>query len=233
VPFARAYIAASVAQAAALNLPVVLEEFGFPRDRGSLAYASSVQRRDSYFSDIFDTLLASAASGGALAGVNFWAYGGRGRPAATNVPATAADLCGAGAGGNITLNYSAPLAVTLTGAPLNWASCFADQGGRQNTCGRDTWWAIREAWPPGAYIGQDTFLGDPPHESQGWYSIYDTDSTMQLIRAYTSQLNATLTCAAASVRSAADLAANPGAQAGAIACTAAIPAGRAGNLCPS
>lgn len=56
---------------------------------------------------------------------------------------------------------------------------------------------------------------------------------MQLIRAYTSQLNATLTCAAASVRSAADLAANPGAQAGAIACTAAIPAGRAGNLCPS
>ena len=72
-----------------------------------------------------------------------------------------------------------------------------------------------------------------PYAAAGWYSIYDTDSTMQLIRAYTSQLNATLTCAAASMRSAADLAANPGAQAGAIACTAAIPAGRAGNLCPS
>ena len=233
VPFACAYIAASVAQAAALNLPLVLEEFGFPRDLGSRAAAAPVTRRDAYCADVFDTLLASASSGGALAGVNFWAYGGRGRPAARNVPATAADLCGVGAGGNVTVNYSAPLPPTLTGSPLDWAACFADQGGRQNTCGRDTWWATREAWPPGAYAGQDTFLGDPPHESQGWYSVYDNDSTMALVRAYTGRLNATLACAAAAVRSAADVAASPGAQAGAVACTAAIPPGRAGNLCLS
>ena len=233
VPFARAYVAASVAQAAALNLPVVLEEFGFPRDRGSLAAAAPVTRRDAYFAVVFDALLASAASSGALAGVNFWAYAGRGRPAAANVPATATDLCGAGAGGAVTLNFSAPPPATLTGAPPDWAACFADQGGRQNTCGRDTWWAVREAWPPGAYVGQDAFLGDPPHESQGWYSIYDTDPTMQLVRAYAGQLNATLACAAAAVRSAADVAASPGAQAGAVACTAAIPPGRNGNLCPA
>lgn len=33
-------------------------------------------------------------------------------------------------------------------------------------------------WRPG-----DDFLGDPPHEPQGWYSIYDTDeSTLRLLR---------------------------------------------------
>jgi len=230
LPFARAYIAASVAQAAALNMPLVLEEFGFPRDKGSLAAAASTVRRDLYFASVFDSLLASAVSGGALAGVNFWAYAGRGRPAAANVPATAADLCGGP--GLVTLNYSAPPAMTLTGAPLNWAACFADQGSRQDTCGRDTWWAVKQAWPAGAYTGQDAFLGDPPHESQGWYSVYDTDSTMDVVSSYAKQLNATLQCAAAAVRTAANIAANPGAVAGAVACTAAIPQGRAGNLCP-
>lgn len=35
-----------------------------------------------------------------------------------------------------------------------------------------------ETWKPG-----DDFLCDPPHEPQGWYSVYDTDaSTLQLIR---------------------------------------------------
>ena len=232
VPFARAYIAASAAQAAALQLPLVLEEFGFPRDLGSLSAAAPVTRRDSYFAAVFDALLASASYGGALAGVNFWAYAGRGRPAARNVPATGADLCGGAAPGPLTVNHSAPPPPTLTGAPVDWAACFAEQGSRQSTCGRDTWWAVRGAWPPGQYIGQDAFLGDPPHESQGWYSTYDTDSTMRLVAAYAGKLNATLACAAAAVRTAADAAAGPGAQAGAVACTAAIPPGRAGNLCP-
>jgi mannan endo-1,4-beta-mannosidase len=36
-------------------------------------------------------------------------------------------------------------------------------------------------WRPG-----DTFVGDPPHEPQGWYGIYDTDSSTQnVIRAAT------------------------------------------------
>lgn len=37
---------------------------------------------------------------------------------------------------------------------------------------------------PGAYwrVGDD-FIGDPPHESQGWYSVYDGDtSTLELLR---------------------------------------------------
>ncbi len=229
LPFARTYIRAATAQAASLGKPLVLEEFGFPRDQGSLAAAASTTRRDNFFAAVFDMLLASAGTAGALGGVNFWAFAGAGRPAAPNVPATTADLCGGP--GPTTVNHSAPVAPTFTGAAPDWASCFADQGGRAATCGRDTWWAPREAWPPGAYRGQDTFLGDPPHESAGWYSIYDKDTTMDVIRHYNEQLNATLACAAAAVRTVQDPRAAPGTTAGSVACTAAIPAGRAGNLC--
>jgi mannan endo-1,4-beta-mannosidase len=43
---------------------------------------------------------------------------------------------------------------------------------------------------PGEYwkLG-DVFTGDPPHEFQGWYGVYDTDkSTLNLIRKYTAEL---------------------------------------------
>ena len=40
-------------------------------------------------------------------------------------------------------------------------------------------------WQPG-----DDFIGDPPHERQGWYSVYETDSsTIEIIKSYSSQLN--------------------------------------------
>jgi mannan endo-1,4-beta-mannosidase len=36
----------------------------------------------------------------------------------------------------------------------------------------------------------DDFIGDPPHETQGWYSVYDKDSTTnQLIRTYAEKMN--------------------------------------------
>ncbi|MGE5785157.1 MAG: glycoside hydrolase 5 family protein [Myxococcales bacterium] len=40
-------------------------------------------------------------------------------------------------------------------------------------------------WKPG-----DPFLGDPPHEQQGWYGVYDTDvSTIDLISHYAELMN--------------------------------------------
>lgn len=40
------------------------------------------------------------------------------------------------------------------------------------------------------HVGDD-FTGDPPHELQGWYSVYDTDtSTLQLLKKYTALFNA-------------------------------------------
>jgi len=42
-------------------------------------------------------------------------------------------------------------------------------------------------WQPG-----DSFIGDPPHEAQGWYSVYDSDaSTLKLIREVAGRLSAT------------------------------------------
>ena len=31
-------------------------------------------------------------------------------------------------------------------------------------------------WKPG-----DEFIGDPPHELQGWYSVYNNDTTLSLV----------------------------------------------------
>ncbi|NDC78164.1 MAG: mannanase, partial [Chitinophagia bacterium] len=43
-----------------------------------------------------------------------------------------------------------------------------------------------EMWAKG-----DPFTGDPPHEPQGWYSVYDTDSsTRAVIRNFAGQFKA-------------------------------------------
>ena len=216
LPWARAYLTASVAEAASLGKPVVLEEFGFPRDLGSLAPSAPTLRRDVYYRTIFEGLLASAASQGALAGVNFWAYAGEGRPAARGVPGPKPELCTGAA------VPSGAASLSLTGAQPHWASCFINQEQRPAACSADSWWATRSAWPEGSYLGQDAWLGDPPHESQGWYSVFNNDTTMAFVKQTGEQLAATQLCAAAAVR--------PGGQ-GASSCTAGVPPGRSGNLC--
>jgi len=73
--------------------------------------------RDDFYAQGFFHVLESQKSDSPIAGVNFWAWGGEGRPA-------------------------------------------------------------RVQWKPG-----DNFIGDPPHEAQGWYSVYDSDATtLKLIR---------------------------------------------------
>lgn len=57
--------------------PIVLEEFGYPRDGMAIAPGSAVSGRDRYYSYIFDEV----AGKGRLAGVNFWAWGGYAAPA--------------------------------------------------------------------------------------------------------------------------------------------------------
>jgi mannan endo-1,4-beta-mannosidase len=35
----------------------------------------------------------------------------------------------------------------------------------------------------------DPLLGDPPHEEQGWYGVYDTDvSTINIIKSYSDKI---------------------------------------------
>ncbi len=58
-------------------------------------------------------------------------------------------------------------------------------------------WAFAGKGRPGS-IGKmwkagDDFIGDPPHEEQGWYSVYDKDySTIRVIKLYASKMQALL-----------------------------------------
>ena len=78
------YIADHVAVAQALDKPLVLEEFGFPRDDFRFSMSSPTTGRDRYYRTVFDEVVRSAREGGKFAGVNFWGWGGYGVPAHEN-----------------------------------------------------------------------------------------------------------------------------------------------------
>jgi mannan endo-1,4-beta-mannosidase len=63
----------------ALAKPIVLEEFGINRDGGSFQPSATTVYRDRFYTAIFGLLARRAASGDAIAGSNFWAWGGAGR----------------------------------------------------------------------------------------------------------------------------------------------------------
>lgn len=63
-----------------LNKPLVLEEFGLPRDLQSYQLGSPVANRDHYFNFILNMWMVSKKTNDVLAGCNFWAFGGLGRP---------------------------------------------------------------------------------------------------------------------------------------------------------
>lgn len=118
----RLYVARHEAFARQLGKPLVIEEFGFPRDGGGYDPDSTTLWKDRFYRLIYDAVEASAAAGGPIAGANFWAWGGEGR------------------------------------------ALHPDHAFRR---------------------GERAWLGDPPHEPQGWYSVFDTDeSTKATIRAF-------------------------------------------------
>lgn len=58
------------------NKPIVLEEFGFPRDGFSFSKEAPTTARDEYYRYVFDLIRQDRESGGLFAGCNFWAWGG-------------------------------------------------------------------------------------------------------------------------------------------------------------
>lgn len=56
--------------------PIVLEEFGFPRDGFSFSKEAPTTARDEYYRYVFDLIRKDRESGGLFAGCNFWAWGG-------------------------------------------------------------------------------------------------------------------------------------------------------------
>jgi mannan endo-1,4-beta-mannosidase len=116
VDLAKRYLNKHAELAAKVGKPLLLEEFGFPRDGGSFDPASPTTYRDQYFQEVY-RLVQSLIPSTPMAGIMPWAWSGDRRP--------------------------------------------PRPGG---------------FWTPG-----DPFIGDPPHEKQGWYSIYDEDTTLKLI----------------------------------------------------
>lgn len=121
----RQYLNTSADIARVANKPLVIEEFGFPRDEGYEPGTSTVYK-DRFYKIIYDAIEASVAKGGPISGSNFWAWGGEGR-----------------------------------------------------------------AQHPDYHLlrGETAYVGDPPHEPQGWYSVFDNDqSTHDTITAHAARL---------------------------------------------
>lgn len=116
------YIDNHLAIAKKLNKPMVIEEFGYPRDNHKYTLDDTTVARDTYYSNIFSKIISSKENNGLIAGCNFWTWGGFGRPA-------------------------------------------------------HTFW---EPW--------DDYVGDPSQEEQGLNSVFDTDTTIKVIKSYTQKL---------------------------------------------
>ena len=63
-----------------LNKPLVMEEFGYPRDGFKFDKKTSTKGRDGYYKYVFSLVAENAEQGGKFAGCNFWAWGGRANP---------------------------------------------------------------------------------------------------------------------------------------------------------
>lgn len=70
------YISLHMEVANKLKKPLVIEEFGLPRDGHSFDLSSTTSFRDKYYQRIFTELQNSKNNSAALGAVNFWSYGG-------------------------------------------------------------------------------------------------------------------------------------------------------------
>lgn len=79
------YIDQHLVIAKKLNKPLVIEEFGLPRNNLSFDPAASTSIRDEYYQKMFSILAREKAGDGYLSGANFWAFGGSARPVKNQV----------------------------------------------------------------------------------------------------------------------------------------------------
>ena len=76
----REYIDKHLAICQRLGKPLVMEEFGYPRDGFSFSTESTTQGRDGYYKYVFSLVADNAERGGLFAGCNFWGWGGFAKP---------------------------------------------------------------------------------------------------------------------------------------------------------
>ena len=78
---AKDYIDKHLAICAEIKKPLVMEEFGYPRDGFLFTKESTTQGRDGFYKYVFSLVGDNAQSGGFFAGCNFWGWGGFANPA--------------------------------------------------------------------------------------------------------------------------------------------------------
>lgn len=74
------YIEEHTLIAGKLGKPLVIEEFGLPRDQHSFDVRATTILRDQFYNTIFSYWKKSVDTNGAVAGVNFWTFNGFQRP---------------------------------------------------------------------------------------------------------------------------------------------------------
>lgn len=82
---ADSYIAQHTRIAQKAEKPLVIEAFGYPRDRNYHSPGTPTVSRNSFYSFVFGQLAKSEAEGGSVCGVNFWGWGGFGNPSASEM----------------------------------------------------------------------------------------------------------------------------------------------------
>ena len=74
------YINRHLAICEKIKKPLVMEEFGFPRDDFQFALGTPTKGRDCFYEYVFSLVNDNAALGGYFAGCNFWGWGGLAQP---------------------------------------------------------------------------------------------------------------------------------------------------------
>ena len=74
------YIDRHLAICARLRKPLVMEEFGYPRDDFRFALGTPTKGRDGFYEYVFSLVGDNAEQGGYFAGCNFWGWGGFAKP---------------------------------------------------------------------------------------------------------------------------------------------------------
>jgi len=154
---ATTYVLGHARMAATLGKPLLLEEFGLARDgEGFVPSAKYPPSADSFAPATFSSPLTPLAAAAPAAATD----GRRREFYAALFALVLASHGGGGSGG-------AP-AAEISGVSF-WA--WAGEG--------------RPSTPGGYWQRGDALLGDPPHERQGWYSVYDDDREMSELIART------------------------------------------------
>lgn len=76
----KEYIDKHLAICDKLGKPLVMEEFGYPRDGMKYDLGTPTKGRDGYYKYVFSLVADNAESGGKFAGCNFWGWGGFAKP---------------------------------------------------------------------------------------------------------------------------------------------------------